>query len=343
MREGFDLMETEGPVNDVTCYSLNSITEPRFREEIRDADCITIVGGPHASAAPAEVLDYADYCIVGEGEYALPKLLAILQEGTGKIPGGVAWEGGYHLPDQCVWLDAYPPFSGVKGYIEISRGCPHRCAYCQTPRIFGNAMRHRSIDQIARYAHIYRDVRFVSPNALAYGSDGISPRLEKVERLLRRLKNRVYFGTFPSEVRPEFITPDSLSLIAAHCVNERLHFGAQSGSDRVLTALSRGHTVQDVLCAVDLCRDFSLTPLVDVIVGFPFESDEDQRETLALVKEVVRHGQVHAHHFIPLPGTPLAHTKPRDILPEVQQAFGTLALHGHLTGSWTHPEVRFFQ
>ncbi|MDT8358515.1 MAG: radical SAM protein, partial [Methanomicrobiaceae archaeon] len=127
------------------------------------------------------------------------------------------------------------------------------------------------------------------------------------------------------------------------CANDRLHFGAQSGSDRVLQRLCRGHTVQDVLTAVDLCRDVALSPVVDVIVGFPFESDEDQRETLALVREVARQGQVHAHHFIPLPGTPLAQTRPRGILPEVQQAFGTLALHGHLTGSWARPEVRFFQ
>ncbi|MEZ5334950.1 MAG: radical SAM protein [Methanolobus sp.] len=43
--------------------------------------------------------------------------------------------------------------------LEISRGCPFRCRYCQTPRLFGNKMRHRSIDSIVKYAKYYRDLR----------------------------------------------------------------------------------------------------------------------------------------------------------------------------------------
>ena len=160
-REGFVINQTDGPADDVTCYSLTSISASRYHDEIASSDGLTVVGGPHATACPREVADYADYVIVGEGEFTLPRLLADLREGgNGKIPGVMT--GDYYRPsDTVVRLDAYPAFSEYKGYIEISRGCPFSCGYCQTPQIFGHCMRHRSIDEVARYADRHRQSRFV--------------------------------------------------------------------------------------------------------------------------------------------------------------------------------------
>lgn len=340
---GFSLEPVEGPTDEVTCYSLNSVNEPHVKQEIERASCITIAGGPHASACYQSVAEYADYVIVGEGEYTLPSLLKALENGSAPLPPGVATKDNYTPARHCVNLNAYPPFSTVKGYIEISRGCPHVCGYCQTPRLFGHSIRHRSIDEICRAARHYRDVRFISPNAFAYGSDGRTPRLEKVEHLLRQLDNRIFLATFPSEVRPEFITPSSLDLLDRYCANRKVHFGAQSGSESVLKKIGRGHSTDDVITAVELCHDHGFIPVVDYIVGFPFETDEDERETLTQIKWVTRYGKVHAHYFMPLPGTPLGGTIPRVLLSEVNKTLGQLALRGKLTGSWTDPGVRFFR
>ena len=342
-REGFPLKPVELPSAEVTCYSLNSIDAPKYRDEISSAGCITVVGGPHATACPREVAGYADYVVVGEGEHTLPRLLADLRDGgEGRVPGVLS--GCFYEPVQaCVRLDAYPAFSGIKGYVEITRGCPHACGYCQTPQIFGHCMRHRSIDEVARFANRHGQSRFVSPNAFAYGSDGRHPRWDKIEHLFRKCRHQIFFGTFPSEVRPEFVCNEALSLVTTYCANKKIHFGAQSGSDTVLEKLHRGHTVADVLRAVDLCRDYSLVPVVDFIVGLPFESDEDQAATLNCIREVSRHGIIHVHRFIPLPGTPLAGTVARDLLPEAEKILGKLALRGRLTGSWNDPAVRFFR
>jgi len=342
-QDGYLLHPADAPLDDVTCYSLNSFNAPFYRDEIANADCITVVGGPHASACPRETAEYADYVVAGEGEFTLPRLLALLEDGRdGKIPG-VATGNYYEPSDSCVRLDAYPAFFQKQGYVEISRGCPFSCGYCQTPNIFGHCMRHRSIDEIAEYANRYRDSRFVSPNAFAYGSDGIYPRWEKIERLFKRLERRIYFGTFPSEVRPEFVCEESLSLLTRYCSNTKLHFGGQSGSNAVLEKLFRGHTVDDVIHAVELCNDFSITPVVDFIVGLPFETDEDQEKTLDLIQWVARSGKVHVHRFLPLPGTRLAGTNARSLLPETEKTCGKLAFSGKLTGSWNDPEIRFFR
>ena len=72
---GWHLRPVTQPEADITCYSLNSINEHRYRNEIADADCITIAGGPHATACWQDVAAYADYVVVGEGEYTLPRSL----------------------------------------------------------------------------------------------------------------------------------------------------------------------------------------------------------------------------------------------------------------------------
>jgi B12-binding domain/radical SAM domain protein len=340
---GFILHPVEKPAGDVTCYSLNSINEPAVRDEIATADCITIAGGPHATARYQDVARYADYVVVGEGEFTLPRLLEAIASGKEAAIPGVATEEFFVPADTCVRLDAYPAFSRMKGYVEISRGCPFSCGYCQTPWIFGHCMHHRSIDVIASYANRYEHSRFVSPNAFAYGSDGSSPRFDKIERLFSSLSHKIYFGTFPSEVRPEFVCDRALELVVRYCTNTKLHFGAQSGSDAVLRRLNRGHTVKDVIHAVETCRDHGITPVVDFIVGLPFETDEDQEKTAHLISWVARNGMVHAHRFLPLPGTPLAGTSARPLLPKTARLCGKLALSGKLTGSWNDPEVRFFK
>ena len=339
-QSGFILHPVKKPAGEITCYSLNSINEPGLRDEITNADCVTIIGGSHATARYQDVIRYADYVVVGEGEYTLPRLLAAIEQGTSTAIPGVATKDHYEPADTDVRLDAYPAFSEMKGYVEISRGCPFSCGYCQTPQMFGHCMRHRSIDAVAQYANRYEHARFVSPNAFAYGSDGVHPRFDKIKRLFYHLSHQIFFGTFPSEVRPEFVCDTSLELVTQFCANTRLHFGAQSGSNAVLQHLKRGHTVEDVVRAVELCRDHGLTPVVDFILGFPFETNEDQTETVKLIKWVTGHGIVHAHHFMPLPGTPLSGTFALSIPLKTAQLCGKLAFSGKLTGSWSDTEIK---
>lgn len=337
-RDGRSLVPARSPADDVTCYSLNVTNAAPLLREMAGAGCVTIAGGPYATACWPEVARSADWVVVGEGERTLPRLITAIEEGAATPVPGTATESGGLVPvDHAVRLDAYSPFSSRKGYIECSRGCPHACAYCQTPRLFPGGMRHRSIDACAESARRLSDVRFVTPNAFAYGSDGRALREEKVRRLLARVARngaRVWFGTFPSEVRPEFVTDGTLELVREFCANTRVHFGIQSGSDRVLAALGRGHAVADGLQAVDRVLDHGFVPVVDLILGFPFEADDEQEETLSLAEHLAGRGcRIHVHRFTPLPGTPLAGRPARPLVPGADRRLGRLALHGKLTGS----------
>ncbi|KAF5069140.1 tRNA-2-methylthio-N(6)-dimethylallyladenosine synthase [anaerobic digester metagenome] len=335
---GFSLEECDGPADHVTCYSLNQVNMPSLLREIASADCITVAGGPSASACWAEVSREADYVVVGEGERTLVRLLTAIEEGRDDpVPGTATFARGLVPTDSTVLLDAYPAYARGRGYIECTRGCPQSCAFCQTPRLFPGGMRHRSLDACLEASRRLGDIRFVTPNAFAYGSDGRTPRFEKVRRLLTRLSRpdaRIWFGTFPSEVRPEFVTDEALELVTEFCENRRLHFGIQSGSDRVLGRLGRGHTVADGLLAVERTLDNGLVPVVDLILGFPFETNEEQAETLSLAVDLAGRGcHLHVHGFVPLPGTPLAALVPRPPIPAARRVIGRLTLAGKATGS----------
>lgn len=343
-----DYRLVKGPTDGIMLYSFASLQAPKIYREVDSAatDSVFVAGGPHPSGCPREVLEHFDYVVIGEGEETLPELIRALQSGSDVSQvRGVACirEGTYHFsgPREQVDLDRYPPFkSPLYGPIEISRGCPWNCAYCQTPSLFGHRMRHRSVASICKYEKSYADKRLVSPNAFAYGSDGITSNPAAVENLLRNLSGNIYFGTFPSEVRPEFVTSEMVGMVTTYCANKEIHLGGQSGSDRVLRAIHRGHTAEEVVTAACIIKDGGLTPVVDFIFGLPGENTEDQTATLECIRSIINEGgKIRAHYFLPLPGTELAEAQPALVDPEIDHLLGKLALGGRLTGSWSPKRV----
>jgi B12-binding domain/radical SAM domain protein len=322
---------------------------------------MVIAGGPHPSARLESVLRLGANAVVhGEGEETFPALLErfLAAESPAGLPGvatldtdGQLIQGPRPTP---IDLDAYPPL-GVKhrrfGPVEITRGCPCACAFCQTSFLFGGRMRHRSVESIVHWVaqamqRGYSYVRFVTPNAFAYQSEdnGRTVNLDAIEHLLREMatlvgKERVYFGSFPSEVGPETVTPEAVTLVRRYCGNDNLIFGAQTGSDRLLQSLRRNHTVADVYRASEMIVSGGLTPVVDVIFGLPGEEAEDVAATLRMMEDLVEIGAVlHTHTFMPLPGTPLENAPPGQVDPALHPLLDRLASQGHQIGQWRRQE-----
>jgi B12-binding domain/radical SAM domain protein len=251
-------------------------------------------------------------------------------------------------------LNNYPPFAPdhcLYSALEISRGCKFGCTFCQTPKLFGKKVRIRRPKTIIKWAkHLLSkrdtwDFRFITPNAFGYGAKTASkPNIPILEELLEginaleaRKRKRIFLGTFPSEVRPESVTEETLALTKKYCFNDNLTMGAQTGSPRILRAIKRGHTLEDVRQAVDLASAFDFIMNVDFIIGFPEETAEDQYLTLDFCKELIKKGcKIHMHYLIPLPGTAYQNILPRPIEEEILQILRKWSNDGQIFGSWQH-------
>jgi B12-binding domain/radical SAM domain protein len=297
------------------------------------SDCgsrITIMaGGPHVTARPDEVLAAgADLVFRGEAELSFPDALKRIFDGQE--------QPRMQSSADPVELDRYVSFSprrGMFGPIEITRGCAFACNYCQTSRIFGTRLRHRTIASVVRQAEALRSVnrkvvRLLSPNSFSYGSpDGVQLNLAAMRELLTALRSsltpdaKIIFAHFPSEARPEHITPETLDLLKEFADNDEIVIGAQSGSQRMLDACHRSHDVESVLRAVALARKYGYKIIVDFIFGLPGETKSDQSQTLAVIEDLVLMGaRIHPHIFAPLPQTPFASEPAGSISPELMEA-----------------------
>ncbi len=311
-----------------------------------------LAGGPHATGDPWGTLNLGfDALIYGEAERSLPEFLEAYWQGEDwRKVKGVFSEEGLSGIQPLVDLNEYPPWPywrGLAGPIEITRGCPFACSYCQTSFMFKAIPRHRSIENVYEYAKIMKnmgmkDLRFISPNALSYGGDGIRPNLAAVEELLERLSKvgmRIFFGSFPSEVRPEFVTEESMKILKKYVSNKRIVIGAQSASNRMLKLIHRGHDWEDVVNAVKISVKYGFVPEVDFILGLPGETEEDMEKTLEGMRELVKMGaRAHLHYFMPLPGTPLAFSKPTPLPPKIRKEVAKLVGEGKGWGQWLKQE-----
>ncbi len=317
---------------------------------------VIIAGGPHATANTREVLESgANVVFRGEAEVSFP--LAFKRLAAGKDLRGIAGvvsrqdnRTTVHRRARPVEIDAFASFSarrGMFGPIEITRGCPFACSFCQTSHIFGVQPRHRSIGRIVEQAATLRSgsrrvVRLLTPNAFSYGSpDGRQLNLAALGELLAALREtvtaagRIICGYYPSEVRPEHVTPESLELLRRFADNDEIVIGAQSGSRRMLEACNRSHSVESVVTAVSVARKAGYKIIVDFMFGLPGENSEDERQTMAVMQEIARLGaRIHPHAFVPLPQTAFSRQRPGRISSDVIRVLDELQRRRAIYGDW---------
>ncbi|MBY8997727.1 MAG: TIGR04013 family B12-binding domain/radical SAM domain-containing protein [Candidatus Thorarchaeota archaeon] len=353
----------KGPT--ILAHSVMSTQTDRIYKEVREVrekfgNSVTIVGGgPHVSARPMELLENGfDYVVIGEGEKTFPELLWYLM--NDKDPTDILGVVG-KITQDCpaprdldpVNLDTHPPFAlgmNIVGPIEVTRGCPYSCKFCCTPFLTGGRVRNRSIDSITYW--LTRAVErsgfdrtwFLSPNALSYGGRGRTVEEDKLEGLLRTVTKieglkEVFFGSFPSEVRPEFVTRPILEMMMSYVANKTLQIGLQSSSNRMLKLTNRHHTVEDGLEAINTTLDSGFIPHVDMIFGLPGETKKELHESIDLCQSLAEMGaKTHGHVFMPLPGSAYENEAPGRLDSESRKLLGELSRKKLLTGSWSTQE-----
>jgi B12-binding domain/radical SAM domain protein len=312
-------------------------------------EAILIAGGSHATGDPEGTgrLGF-DYVFTGEAEKSFPDFLRQFLQN--KLPGTTILGGD---KESCLF-STNPPFSVRERFfapLELTRGCLYSCGFCQTPRIFGHTLRHRHPDTVAGHLrqaipYGYHQTAFVSPNAFSYGATSLQgPNLPAIEKLLESCRHAgcegIHFGCYPSEVRPEWVTPEVLHLVKKYCLNKTIVLGAQSGSNSLLGKLNRAHSAEQALKASCWIHQAGFMPHVDFVFGFPEETQEDRQLSLSLMKKMIEeHGaKVHVHTYLPLPGTPLFQKEPSGLDNGTKNVLRNWGEKGKLDGWWKEQEI----
>jgi len=197
----------------------------------------------------------------------------------------------------------------VVSIIEISSGCLSECSFCQTKLAKGTLKSYR-IGEIVRQveddlAANCKEIWLTSTDNGCYGLDmktDLVDLLEKCSNIEGEYKIRV--GMMNPMYVPRFL--DRLIHLYQH--NDKLfkflHMPVQSGSEKILRKMKRGHTAKIFLDVVKELRKKipEITIATDIITGFPSESERDFEETLSLIEEC-QPDVVNSSRFSPRPGT----------------------------------------
>jgi tRNA-2-methylthio-N6-dimethylallyladenosine synthase len=276
----------------------------------RKPDLIIGVGGCVASQEGAEIgkrAPFVDMVFGPQTLHRLPEMMEQRRAGSTLVVD-ISFpeiEKFDRLPD--------PTVDGPSAFVSVMEGCSKYCTFCVVPYTRGEEVSRPADDVIAEIAHLaaegVREVNLLGQNVNAYrGSNHEGDTLDFAELLhmvaavpgIERIR---YTTSHPVEF--------SDALIAAYAdipqLVDHLHLPVQSGSDRILSAMKRGHTALEYKSRIRKLRQIrpNISISSDFIIGFPGESEQDFEATMRLIEDV---GFDTSFSFIysARPGTPAA-------------------------------------
>ncbi|MBA1330561.1 hypothetical protein QQ73_05085, partial [Candidatus Endoriftia persephone str. Guaymas] len=218
-----------------------------------------------------------------------------------------------------------PRAEGPTAFVSIMEGCSKYCTYCVVPFTRGEEISRPFDDVIAEVVGLaaqgVREVNLLGQNVNAYRGEMYDGETADLALLIE------YVAAIDGIERIRFTTSHPLefsdSLIEAYGRVPELvsfvHLPVQSGSDRVLAMMKRGHMAIEYKAKIRKLREVrpDITISSDFIVGFPGETEQDFNDTLKLIEAI---GFDHSYSFIysRRPGTPAADL-PDDVPLEIKQ------------------------
>ena len=322
LQQSHDMVLTEHPEDaDVLLLNTCSIRE-KAQEKVfhqlgrwkrlkkQNPDLIIGVGGCVASQEGAEIGRRAPYVDLVFGPQTLHRLPEMLQQrgSSGTLVVDISFpeiEKFDHLPQ--------PKAEGPCAFVSVMEGCSKYCTFCVVPYTRGEEVSRPLDDVITEIAHLassgVREVNLLGQTVNAYrGSNHLGEIVDFAELLhfvarIPGIERIRYTTSHPVEFS------DALIDAYAHIPQlvDHLHLPVQSGSDRILAAMKRGHTALEYKSKIRRLRavrpDISISS--DFIIGFPGETEADFAATMKLIEDI---GFDSSFSFVysARPGTPAA-------------------------------------
>lgn len=320
--ESHDMVETDDPneadvvlVN--TCSIREKAQEKLFHQlgrwkRLKDKkpDVIIGVGGCVASQEGEAIAKRAPFVDLIFGPQTLHRLPEMME--TPRNNGAVVVDISFPEIEKFDKLPE-PEADGATALVSIMEGCSKYCSFCVVPYTRGEEVSRPATDVLTEIAHLaqqgVREVNLLGQNVNAYRDNSEGDHTIDLAELIS------YVAAIDGIDRIRYTTSHPVefsdSLIEAYAdipeLVSHIHLPVQSGSDRILMAMKRGHTVLEYKSKLrrlkkvrpDIC--FSS----DFIIGFPGETDQDFENTMNLIQEM-NFDMSFSFIYSPRPGTPAA-------------------------------------
>ena len=267
-----------------------------------------VIGGPDGDNCAQEYLDHgADVVGVGEGEQLMLELLEALRDHGKHRLHGVA---GVHFRDEQgaivrtgtrekLPIDSLPWPSrdalNLPAYLDIwktrhgenslnlitARGCPYTCKWC-SHGVFGNSYRHREVNNVVDELQFLQQT--YAPDQFWFADDVFTMNHPWLRRFEAELSRRGITMRFETISRADRMMDEELIALLGRIGCRRIWIGSESGSDRVLKAMDRRVTAEQVQWVVQRAKRAGIEIGMFLMWGYDGEGLEDIRDTIEHVK-----------------------------------------------------------
>ena len=340
------IQERRPDIVGIACKTLWIESAHRVAQMLKEKmpDVPVVGGGNHVTAMPERTFkEYPsfDILVLGEGEVTFLELIRALNEGKDlhEVAGLALREAGGtvrtaprerirdldSLPfpafDLLPNLAAHykPPLTSVEKLPAFSlvgsRGCPCKCTFCDRG-VFQNRVTHHGpqyMVSLIKDLHDKHGIRY-----LMFDDDNLLLNKNYLFQLLDLLEGTGLRIPFSCQSRVDTIDEEKVDrLKRARC--RMIQFGIESGSQKMLDAMKKGITVEQIRTAIALTRKARIRAAGFFIVGYPGETRETLEETVSLIREC-KFDDVGVFLFTPLPGS---------------EVYGTVSNYGHYEENWS--------
>jgi tRNA-2-methylthio-N6-dimethylallyladenosine synthase len=320
--ESHDMVETDDPYEaDVllvnTCSIREKAQEKLFHQlgrwkRLKDKkpDVIIGVGGCVASQEGGAIAKRAPFVDLIFGPQTLHRLPEMID--SPRPNGAVVVDISFPEIEKFDRLPE-PVADGVSAFVSIMEGCSKYCSFCVVPYTRGEEVSRPTADVLTEVAQLaqqgVREVNLLGQNVNAYRADASDGHVVDLAELIGYVADiegidRIRYTTsHPVEFSESLIQAyKDIPELVSH-----IHLPVQSGSDRILMAMKRGHTVLEYKSKLRALKKIrpNISFSSDFIVGFPGETEKDFENTMTLIHDM-NFDMSFSFVYSPRPGTPAA-------------------------------------
>jgi radical SAM superfamily enzyme YgiQ (UPF0313 family) len=256
-----------------------------------------VVGGPHATALPREVLSHyrdVDTVCVGESDVTFLEIADRLAKSAPVTNlAGAVWREGDRVvvgPKRAS-IEDLDDLACVQDHFDThilmtSRGCPWNCTFCGAESSWGRGFRANSIEYVLHAME--RAITRLPVKMIQVKDDTFTTNKKRVLQLCQKIRERNLQFFWSCDTRVDLLTDELLKAMRlAGC--QRLSLGVETGSQKILDAIDKKITVDEILESTKLAKKYGIKVRYYMMLGNRGETAETFRETLAFLERARPH------------------------------------------------------